>query len=514
MKCLCWLLAAWGLFSGPVPGLFAVQEEAPAHFFSWGLLYTGSWFDSFNTAESSFSAKDIVYGGILFNRADFRLGIPSQTLSLRFQALDKRYLPSEKDKDLFTPGFGFYYEGGGLAGKFLGNVRILRGVMEEYGLPGRLRNIWAKSPPFAENRKPPLSELLTSSSASREPETYLYLGLPRWKYFSGFASVKIDDEFNPAFSAGAETRWSKTGNLRLDAFYTQKKLAPRKQSTWFSPAPALPGRDFKLWALGTVLNTEYFGFAADGALSETFAFGRDYYTSAAFRLGGAKRRPGASSWKLSLAGDAAGSRFVDQAGTAVGSGFRVEGALERQWIRSAVFRFNTVLKAPEPGERFDKASFSLYFRPSAPPPKTNAPVRFTRTSLSVSRDARTPAKTADALEGFLGFNIGPVRAGLGGALHYFSVLEGSPPPLPFPPSFGVFDSAKFSGELNWDAGIFDLRSKVGYCIREGKDNLWDIALGAAFKPVKRGSFRIKIASPDFPSKWNYTISWKAEIGSR
>jgi hypothetical protein len=514
MKCLFWLFAAWSLFSGLVPGLYAVQEEAPAHLFSWELLYTGSWFDSFNTAESSFSAKDIVYGAALFNRADFRLGIPSYALSLRFQALDKRYLPSKEDKDLFTPGFGFYYEGGGPAGKFLGNARILRGVLEDYGLPGRLRNIWAKSLPFAENRKPPLSELLTASSASREPETYLYLGLPRWNHFSGFASVKLDDERNPAFSAGAETRWSNTGNARLDAFYTQKELAPRKQSAWFSSAPALPGRNFELWALGTALNTEHFGFAADGALSDTFAFGRDYYASAAFRLGGAKRRTGASSWKLSLAGDAAGSRFVDQAGAAGGAGFRLEGALERQYIRSALFRLNTVLKAPELGERFDKASCSLYFRPSAPPPKTNAPVRFTGTSLSVSRDARKPAKTADTLEGFFGFNMGPVRSGLGGALHYVSALEGRPPPLPFPPSFGAFDSAKFSGELNWDAGICNLRSKVGYCMREGKDNLWDFSLSAAFKPAKRGSFRIKIASPDFPSKWNYTISWKAETGSR
>lgn len=485
---------------------FAEDEDTKESWFSWNLLWTGSWNGSYkNTDENELSVEELVSGGTFLNRGDMRLDFPEQYISLRFQVLDRRRLPPEsKYQPVFSPGFGFYYTGGGTAGTYLGSARVLRGVLEEQGLPARVRNVWAKSAPFAENRKPFTVDLKNEVSSTREPETSLFLETPVMGYFRGYAYSVFDDEFNPAFSGGMEARWSKTGNFRLDTFYTQRKLKPRKPSSWFSVSPPLPERDLRFWALGTVFNTENFGLAVDGAFSETFAYGSDIYASAGLRLG-------SKPWKFSLAADGAGPRFTDRAGAAVGAGFRIAGRLERQWIRSGLFRTNALLRSSSFGESYDRGSFSVYYRPSSLRPRENPWFRFTRASFKLDRDARTPHKTLDSFDALGGFNFGPIRSVFSWSLDYHSGLNGNRGLLFQPPFFENTVSSKIAEELAWGIGVFDIRSKLAHIDRAEKKALWDLSLNASFKPVKGGRVSLKIASPDFPKKWNYTLSYRIQF---
>jgi hypothetical protein len=494
---------------------FCFQVKADEPLFTWGLLWSGSWANSFKTAaqdegQGSFSGKDLFTGGTLANRGDFNLGLSGLGLLLRVQVVDKRVLPPDDAREpIFTPGFGLYYDGTGPAGSFLGKGRLLRGVLDEEGLPARTRNVWVKSAPFSENRKPVMSELKTETSSTKESETYLYLGLPQWEHFFGFASAQVDDDFNPAFGGGFETNWGDNYNLAFDGFYTQKELSPRKAVGWFSAAPPLPERDFRFWAFGTAFNTQNFGFSSDLAFSETFAFGKDMYRSAAIRIGD-------KPWRLSLAADAAGSRYVDRGGAVPGAGFRMASRLERRWERSGFFRFGTVFRSLGFGEDFNRGEASIYFRPSAPSAKNRPLFYFSRASLSLSRDARVPRKTEDSLQGMAGFNIGPWRLTFSGTLNCRSIFEAdeNPPPLPLPPAFGTFESFRGAGELGWSRGIVSISTKAGYTIKDEKDNVWDIALNTSVKPGKWGRVGLKIASTQFPEKWNYTLSWRLETNSR
>ena len=98
--------------------------------------------------------------------------------------------------------------------------------------------------------------------------------------------------------------------------------------------------------------------------------------------------------------------------------------------------------------------------------------------------------------------------------------ENAGSPLLGAPFFESFDSFKLSGELGWKTtsirfgsinfGNVDLKARLGYTIREGKKNLWEPSLNCSFKPGKWGRFSLKIASTDFPEKWNYTLSWRFE----
>jgi hypothetical protein len=487
----------------------AAGTDAAGPWFSWDLLWTGSWYNSFDNSGGDFSPEDLFTGGTLANRGDLRLGLPRLDTSFRFQATDKRQLPPEEGKEgIFSPGFGLYFDGGGPAGKFLGTSRLLRGVLDEYGLPARTKNIWARSVPFPENRKPSGADLKTAPVSSRDPETYLYLGLPRWEHFSGFGTAQFDDDFNPAFGGGLEAYWG-LSSFSLETFYTRKTLDPRGASGWFSSPPPLPERDFRFRALGAAFSSRNFGFASDWAFSETFAYGRDLYGSAALRFG-------SKPWKFSLAADAAGSRYVGRDGAAPGAGFRLAGRLERSWVRSGLFRVNTVFRSPEFGKAFNRGSLSVYFRPSAPPGKASPLFRFTRASLTLSRDARVKEKTADTLEALAGFNIGPLRTVFSGSLHSSSALESGavPSPLPLPPCFGEFEAVKFSGELSLAAGIFQFRARTGYALKAEKDPAWDLSFGASVRPGKWGRIGLKAAAEDFPDQWSYTLSWTFEMYSR
>jgi hypothetical protein len=485
-------------------GLFAAEKAAPL--FSWDLLWAGSWQKKIDDPREELEAGDFFYPGTLNNRGDLRLGLPRLDLSFRFQALDKRVLPPEEGKaPVFTPGFGLYYSGG--LGKFLGNSRLLRGVLDEHGLPSRTKNVWARSAPFAESRKPAMADLKSEPVSSYKNETYLYLGLPRWEHFSGYGTAQMDDDLNPAFGGGIESFWG-ASNFVLEAFFTQKPLPPRGVSSWFSVSPPLPERDFRFWALGTAFNTRNFGFVSDWAFSEAFAFGRDLYGSAALRFGG-------KPWKLSLAADAAGSRYIGRDGKVPGQGLRLAGRLERQQPWSGLFRFNGLFNASVLGGSFDRGSVSFYFRPQTPQGGKIPFFRFTRFSFALSRDARVAEKTADSVEALLGFSLRPLNIGLSGAVHYRSALEGrKAPSLPFPPAFEEFDSAKLAGDLAWNPGIFQFRTRLGRIVKTGKEPVWEVSAGASLKPGKWGRVGFKAESEDFPDKWSYTFTWRLDMYSR
>jgi hypothetical protein len=477
--------------------------------FTWDLLWTGSWYKSIKTPEGDLPpSEDLFLGGTLYNRGNFILGVPMLDTSFRVQATDKRVIPPEEDdgKAGFNPGLGIYHHASG--------SRLLYGVQSEYGLSARINNVWLRSVPFIEARQPSSRDLKVEPSAQDKSEAYLYLDLPEnvLPPFDAFAFAALDGELDPAFGGGM--LWNSSGaDIRLEGFYTRKELSPRNVSSWFSAAPPLPERDFNIYALSASFNSSTVAVATDWAFSETFAWGRGVYGNIALRLG---NKP----WCFSLAGDGAGSRFADRNGSTAGGGFRLAAKGERFWPRSGLLRFQGTVRSSGLGEDLNRGGLSVYFRPSAPTAATkrNDPfrVRFSRSSLSLNRDARNPEKTSDSLDALAGFNFGPLTTVFSFSLDSLSHLdETSGSPLFGAPFFETFDSFKVSGELGWKPlnfrfGSLDLKARLGYTLREGKKNLWEPSLNCSFKPGKWGRFSLKIASIDFPEKWNYTFGWRLE----
>ncbi|MCL2380860.1 MAG: hypothetical protein FWC64_04625 [Treponema sp.] len=476
--------------------------------FTWDLIWTGYWYRSVPRADDGFpQAGDIFPGGTFFNRGDFRLEMPGHDLSFRFMATDKRNLPLEVDDGRagFNPGMGIYHTSSG--------SRFLAGVQSEHGLPARVSNIWTRSVPFMESRRPSSRDLKLEPAARDESETYLYMALPPdgpWGRFlpgfTAFASAALDAQQNPAFGAGVGIE--RGGSIaRLEGFYTQKELPARTVSTWFSQAPPLPERDFRLYSLGMIYNSPQMGFAADWAMSETFAWGQGTYGNFSLRQG---NRP----WRFSLAGDAAGNRFVDRNGSAAGAGLRVAARGERFWPRSGLLRFQSVLRAPAPGEEFERGSFSVFYRPSAPTARERREnprlVRFSRASVGLSRDARTPERTTDTLNALAGFHVGPFSAVFSCALTSLSAFgrEDGIPPLFQPAGFEEFQSLRVSGELGFGAGPFNIRTRLAYTARAEREPVREYSLNTSFRPGRWGRVTLNVAATDFPQKWNYTLSWR------
>jgi hypothetical protein len=474
--------------------------------FTWDLLWNGNYYSGTKNADEDFSsAEGIFSGGTLYNRGELNFGVPRLDLSLRFLATDKRLLPPVDDdtKAGFNPGFGIYHSGSG--------SRFLYGVQSEYGLPARINNIWLRGIPFMESRSPTSRDLKVEPAAKDESETYLYLGLPQsiLPGFDAFAAAAMDGGQNLAFSGGLGLEKNEK-EIRLEGFYTGKKLPQRKASGWFSADPPLPERDFNIYALGLIFNSPIAAFATDWAWSETFAWGEGLYGNFALRLG---NKP----WRFSLAGDWAEGRFSDRSGATAGRGFRLAAKGERFRPRSGLLRFRSDIRAAGIGESFSRATASVYFRPSAPTAaeKRNAAslFRFTRASLSASRDARKPQKTADSISALGGFNIGPVSSAFTFSFHSLSSLE-EESVLQFP-AFENFDSFKVSGELGWKPpklriGAIDLKTRLGCTIRAEKDPLWELSFNGSIKPGKWGRIGVKVASTDFPDKWSFTLSWRFE----
>ncbi|GHV38646.1 hypothetical protein AGMMS49546_09410 [Spirochaetia bacterium] len=499
--------------------------------FTWDLLWSGSW----------------EKGGRLNNRGDLRLHVPRPGLSLRGEVLDRRsgeFPPpwpweeaaiAEANTTFLT---GLYHDPTG--------SRLLYGVLDEWGLPARLRNPWARSVPFAENHKPSMAELKTAPVSTKDAETYLSLRSPALNFFRGkaagtsvrgFASVLADGEWNTSFGGGLEGQFGKKAGLNLEAFYTGRKLAARKSSAWFSTAPPLPARDFALYGFGLLFTSPYLSVSSDWAYSETFAWGRDLYGNLGLRIGN-PLAPLGRRWQLSLAADGAGAHYTGRDGASPGAGFRTAGKFEVKGKKSSLFRLGTTLRGSAPGEAFERSSSTVYYRFSS----VSAPFRVSRISLTAGRNAQDPAKTLDSLDGTLGFTLNPrlilqgipavsaliwppehtavktPRKGSLWAVPVGLVLSGSldgllaltdeqPSPYPLPQGTYGLSSAKAAGELSWSPGIFQFKTKTAYEIRAKKDGIWDLSFSAAIHG-KPGRFSFKIASPEFPQKWDFTLSWR------
>ena len=535
-------LAAVGFLSGAIlsaeslPNLSSMSEGShlkttpeKQQLFDWSLLWSGSY-EGNNTNPSNLS---------FHNRGDIRFNFLPAGLELRGEVLDRHTLNFELEPP-WDNGKGITNYTGGLYHKPTGS-RVLFGVLDEWGLSARIRNPWIRSPPYAENHKPLMADLKTAPSSTKIDEAYLYLSspslniLPNWK-LRGFASAQTDlEEFAPAFSGGLEMAFANKTGLLLETFYTGVTLPPTKSGAWFSDPPSLPERDFRLYAAGILFNSPLISAGGDFALSQTFAWGMDIYTNFGicitpllpFRT--SRPRP----LSVSFAVDGAGERFVYRDGEDHGAGIRGAGKIEWKGKRNSLFRINTVLRGPEFGEDFNRSSSGIYYRFPAVN-KNSPPVRLTRLSLNVDRNAVNPQKINDGLSGNLGISIGlsqiQKNSSLGinfsGSIHGLAESTGNPFAYPIPEDlkstpFWVFSIANTACELIWSSGYFKLpqisqfpfsfqfKSKLGYTFNNNKDDILGLSFGFTIR-FKHGRFSFKTESPDFPEKWNWNISWRFE----
>jgi hypothetical protein len=508
MKYLSFLAAGllWSVvfFAGPMasaaPSKKSVKEQPS---FDWTLLWIGSW-------EKNKT---------LHNRGEVKLNFTPFGLMLRGEAIDRHTMNFELDPPWGDPEKGLTHFLGGLYHKPTGS-RLLYGVLDEWGLPARIRNPWIRSAPYAENHKPIMSDIKTTVSSTKEDEAYLYLSSPFINLFStvkikGFASAQTKtDSFSPDLCMGLDTAFTKNTGLLLEVFYTGATLPPTKNSTWFSNPPPLPEREFKLYAIGLLFKNPLLSVSSDWAYSETFAWGMDVYANLGIRLTpqlsfGAKSRP----LSISLAADGAGERFVYRDGINHGEGFRSAGKIEWKGPKNSLFKADTILRGPCFGEAFNRSSSDLYYRFQAH--RDSFPVRLTKISFSTDRNAVNPQKIIDGYRGNLSFSIvlpkvkaSSLGVALSGSVKGFSSSE---TPSPYPISFDswVFNTAGANCELSWSPLNLQFKSKVGYDWYANKDDNCDISLYAALR-FKHGRLSMKAESPDFPEKWNWTVSWRLE----
>jgi hypothetical protein len=528
----------------PEPAGKTAAFSAPL--FTWSFLWSGAWEDKKNLTQ----------------REDLRLRLPWQGLTLRSEILDKEiaefHWPWEHSS-VFVRAFdgsgaavqgGLYQDPTG--------TRLLYGVLDEWGLPARLRNTWQRSAPFMENRKPSMADLKTAPVSSGDPEFYLYLGSPRLSFpfrgvestgettgqaagkntgenaaelvaLRGFGSARFGQSGHPAFGGGLEGWFGGKVNVSLEGFSAGWILPERKSSAWFSETPPLPEREFRLYGLGLLVDTRFFGLSSDWAWSETFAWGKDYYGALGLRIG----RTGAAAvkgWQLSLAADGAGAHFTGSDGSSPGSGFRTGAKIEWRGRGGHLFRANATLRSPGLEEPFNRISTGLYYRL----PAGQGPFSISRVSLSADRDDRDQEKPLDGLEGDLGLRIRP-RAF---PPWFFEFLLGEPEPgkagaensaadfwlspLNFhvsaslkgirvaatPPSYSFY-STRIGGDLSWSPKSFQFRMGLAYGEESGKEGLWDFSFSTGLY-IKPGRLSLKISSDDFPGAWTYTLSWRLE----
>jgi hypothetical protein len=537
------------LFAPAQDGLARQPLAADKPLFTWDLLWTGSWEESKN----------------LLNRGDLRLGLTPPGLLLRGQFLDKRPFNFELEPPWGDPSRGISAGSAGLYHKATGS-RLLYGILDEWGLPARVRSPWIRSAPYTENHKPIMADLRTTTSTTKKDEAYLYLSSPRLNLNDemtarGFGSAQftvmdaVEGEFTPAFSGGLEALLWKDTELLAEGFYTGAELPAHGSSSWFSDPPPLPDRDFRLGAAALQLNMPYVSFTSDWAWSETFAWGSGVYGNAgiflsppfAWNRGTKPGKPG--PWSLSLAADGMSECYIGRDGTSPGGGLRTAGKIEWKGMRSSLFKVHTTLRGPALDEPFERSSSGIYYRFPAPAANVAAnaahsgkfPLRLSRISLNADRNASDLKKIHDDIDGALGLSLSlprmwvppallpasarkvknprpqsyPLSINLSATVKTLGSAAEVPPPYPFLPINAEqgapmgFDSAKASGELLWSPGIFQFRTRWGYTAYAKKDDQWDGSVSAAVR-FKHGRFSAKFAWPVLPEKWNCTLSWRVE----
>jgi hypothetical protein len=515
----------------------------------WDLLWTGSW----------------AGGGNLTNRADMKLSFAG--FALRGELLDRRpgdfkslwALPWKNEEANTAVLGGLYHPATG--------SRIIYGPLEDWGLSARLRSPWSRALPFAESRKVSMADLRTSPS-TKEPELYVYLGSPYLRFpdpklqpqLRGFVAARLNPAIagdKPELTAGLEGRVGKIA-ASLEGFYAGGELPARKASAWFSETPPLPARSFNLYGLGLLFSIPYVRLSADGAWSETFAYGSDLYTNLGISVGNktepVKKRSN-PRWQLSLAADGAGLRYTGSDGGNPGAGFRAGGKFELQQEKAGLFRINTSLSGPGIDEDFNRSSSGLSYRP----PASRFPLRLSRISFTADRDARDAGHVKDSVGISLGLAANP-REIADSIVHLFSAknsntndgddaakngavalsfsgaLTGSPVespagdilPWPIPKGPYRFESAKAGGQFGWSTpvdlgallprGTLELKAGLDYTISatvsDGETSFkesGDLNLSAVLRG-KRNRVGLKIACPDFllgsGNAPEVTLSWK------
>jgi hypothetical protein len=499
-------------------GVVLAAESAPV--FNWNLLWSGSW------EEKTFSLSDEPsLSGALNNRGEIKLHFLPLNLVLRAQVLDKRSLDFTLDFPWGDPDKNVTNYTGGLYHKPTGS-RILFGTLDEWGLPARIRNPWIRSPPYVENHLPIITDVKTAASSTKEDEAYLYLSSPVFEVFPNvklrtFISAQSEiEEITPAFSGGMDFTINKTSGLLLETFYTGKTLPPSKSSSWFSDNPPLPQREFRLFAAGLLFTNPGFSVSSDFAVSETFAVGKDIYANLGVSFSpllpfGYRARP----LLISLSADGAGERFVYRDGVNHGEGFRSAAKIEWKGRYSSLIKLNTVLRGPGINEDFNRSSSGFYWRfPSSAAIRNNT-IRLTRISLSADRNASNPLKINDSFSGNFGISLNmrkigiknPLGINFSGSIKGLSAAAGDRlSPFPVADNEWSWESSNINCEFIHSIGVFQFRSKAGYTFFPEKDDKWDFSVSTAIR-FKHGRLSFKAASPDFPEKWNWTVSWRMEL---
>jgi hypothetical protein len=426
-------------------------------------------------------------GGSLVNRGDLRLN--GAGFMARLQATDRRStgedalpLGEHLGEGLSSLGAGLYHRGTG--------SRLLYGIIDEWGLPARLRNSWAKSPPFVEIRERAGANLKTEPSATAVPEAYLYLATPPGGKFRGYSAFQTGADLAPSLGGGLEAALGKGTALGAEGFYTGKTLEAHRPGAWFSESPPLPERDFRLGGLGLFFSAPLFGLAADGAYSETFAFGRGFYGNLALRLG---ERP----WRLSLSAEGSDRRFTGRDGEAPGRGLRGAARLERRGRGQELLRLETVLRSGGIGEPLDRVSALASYRF----PAGGGALRPGTIRVEAGRNGAEPGKTLDTLEGSLSFGWGKFRPVLEGALGAY--------PGAGPGGGYRLQTYRAAAEVACYGGPLQGRFRLGYTGSAGKAPLWETTLAGSIRG-KLGRLSLSLSSADFPHAWTCSLSWRLE----
>jgi len=499
-------------------GLFfcaVLSAESPAPFFNWSLLASGSF-------------EDVsLSGGTLHNRGDLRLNFSPAGLTLRGEILDRRKLNFNPDLPLNDPKRQTTNFLGALYHKPTGS-RILYGALDEWGLSARIRNPWIRSPPYAENHKPLIADLKTAAASAKNDEAYLYLSSPQINILPnvkmrGFITAQTEiEEFKGSVAGGMDFSLPNKTGVLLETFYTAATLPKTKNSSWFTFPPPLPEREFKLYAAGLLFHNQFISASSDLAVSETFAWGTDMYGSIGISLTpplpfAAKNRP----LSISFTADGAGERFTFRDGLGHGAGFRSAGKIEWKGKRTSLFRVNTVLRGQGIGEYFNRSSSGFYYRFPARKRLDDSVFRFTRISFTADRNAVNLQKINDKFTGHIGISLNlqklriksPFGVNFSGSITTLTAEENSPFPYPVPNDSWNFNSAGINFEFIWSPLFLQFKTGLGYTneVKKEAENeeKWDFSVSSAAR-FKNGRLSLKAASPDFPEKWNFTVSWRLE----
>ena len=505
LLCTQAVLVLLPLFSASPPGdtpAAAQKARAPTvlqkNYLIPGWLWSGSWESEKN----------------LSNRAQLTLDMPEHGLGFRVQLTDRRKAGSW---DTFTESFSGP-EGAfpltALSGGVYHTVtdsRLLYGMVSSYGLASRVRSPWIRGSPFVENHTASSADLKTETSSTALPSWYLYLGSPILelsknvdiKAYGAFSMESEGERGNtfsfsggkPGFTAGSDVIFSKNGLVRLETYYTEGTIPARNASAWFSDKPSLPGRNFALHAGSLAFTIPGFGFALDGAYSETFAYGKGFYGNAAVRFGD---RP----WRLSLAADGAGSRYVGPDGGENTAGFRFAAKLERRGKRGSLLKFDALIRSAEtkynvPEDYWDLAgqpnrgSLGFYYRL----PSGKAPFGLSRVSFKLSGDGRDEKKKTGGAEFLAGVTLWQFTSETQLKLSGVEDAAGS-----------RYDSFRLHEGVIWNRDFLQCRAGLGCQAVSGKETVWDFSLSAALR-VKQGWFKVKLDSAQVPKDWSWTLSW-------